>query len=278
MRTKEWASHTGFLLLGLLPAHQAPAAVDWPRNILVFASFALIYSFGFALNDAFDAKTDKLQSGKRNVITEGGLSQKRGVGFALLLGFAGLGLASFLPRLSLFFFALLFVLLYCYSGPPFRFKGKVPMDILTHGFFIAVLPLAGYLAVKQLDAFIALIAILTWFLSVTVEILQEIRDFRGDLKAGYLTTVGRLGVSRSIGLIKILLLASAGVFVLLVAAFLPLYMASLAFALLPYNVIFRKSDWKADAFFSAMTKANNKAIAVLALLAALVFPFWVGLI
>lgn len=174
-----------FFALTLASAHLAGNVF---ASLYAALSTGLAISFGFVINNLFDAKYDSKLS--NNPIARKEISYKSAVLVASVL------LVLFLLPLLLIddgkvrtLLLASIILFAAYSAPPFRFKEKGPWDVLTHALVTASPVAVGWLSVRALNQEAIGLVVLAAMLGYGVSIDQEIRDFKSDKLNGFRTTV-----------------------------------------------------------------------------------------
>lgn len=208
------------------------------RSIPVIAAIAVVYWYGFAVNDYFDAPEDAAQPDKNG----SNFFAHRHVSPWLVLG---AGMAVFGATLAVFarFNALLgmgYVLaggfaVWSYSAPPLRLKARPGIDLLMHATFVQTWPYVVAVTILGLPWQPFDTAILTVFAltSLTAQLEQQQRDYASDRNHGRTFTT-RVGLQTAAWLLRgaTALLMVAGVWFLASGA-LPLYIAPIAVIALP---------------------------------------------
>jgi len=154
-----------------------------PGLVYVFPALFFQQAFLFAVNDFWDREVDALNPFKkrRNVLSSGelGLSQGRLLlGLLVLLGFfLAIPLGGRATLLSVLFLGLS----YAYSSPPFRLKGRVIWDLVSHAFLVFSYPfLFTSVALGLTSARNLLLYLLFVLVSLYIQTGQEARDFEED--------------------------------------------------------------------------------------------------
>lgn len=174
-----------FFALTLASAHLAGNVF---ASLYVALSSGLAISFGFVINNLFDAKYDSKFSG--NPIARKEISYKSAVlatSVLLIVFLLSLFMISNVKMVALLLTSI--VLFAAYSAPPFRFKEKGPWDVLTHALVTASPVAIGWLSVRALNQEAIGLVALAAVLGCGVSIDQEIRDFKSDKLNGFRTTV-----------------------------------------------------------------------------------------
>ncbi len=167
-----------------------------PRTTGLLASIALLYWFGYTINDYFDAPFDACDDDKArsNFFVSHTIAPKVlaivavAVSVCLLAAFATFGVWGLAA------FAIANLAMWGYSAPPIRLKSRPGLDLITHGLFVLTFPyLVALLLVDvswtRLDGLLLGLIFLT---SVGGQLSQQIRDFDVDSRTdlNFTTTVG----------------------------------------------------------------------------------------
>lgn len=269
-RWSDWILNIGFVLFGYFLS-KLSYYIILPAIILVFF---FVESFGFAINEYFDAPFDKIKPATKNVISKCLLSKSNAAIFCTFLFFVGLINAFLLlPVQSFIPIVLLYIVFLVYSSPPFRFKEKALVGIITHGIFVPLLLLASYLSVSPINASIILFSICTFLLSILVGITQEIRDMDVDRKSGFKPTAIMLGYKNSLNLIRLIFLSAIILFVITVIIYMPLYLLLLMISSVFYlKLIFGKPNQKE--LYKKTLSSWDKGIVVLFIIGFALLPLY----
>ena len=138
MRPHQWVKNS-FVLIGLLFGHawHDPALVI--KAIFAFAAFCLISSTIYIINDIVDIEQDRHHPSKRKrPLPSGKLKISTAAMFAMLLGAAGLGLATFASSKVVLILLIYAVMNLAYS---LKLKHVVILDvfIIAAGFMLRIL-------------------------------------------------------------------------------------------------------------------------------------------
>jgi 4-hydroxybenzoate polyprenyltransferase len=160
---------------------------------------------GYVTNDLSDFKKDAL-AGKQNSVAQIGRLKI----YAILALFIILAIAPwfYLPvdGLSLTLIVVELILFVVYAFPPFRFKEKGILGIITDALYAHVVPgvlaswtfyLVGGKNYKYLLLFMVLLIIWQFFSGVRNIFYHQIKDFDNDVKSGVKTLVTKLGIERA---------------------------------------------------------------------------------
>ena len=209
-RPRFWLYLAGPALVGLAFGAGSLADLGSPLALLLLAYFLLPANvFLYGINDVFDADADRENprkaerearfSGEPVVVAGTVIGGLLGVGLALWAGgVAGVAVLGFL------------VLGAAYSAPPFRLKGRPPLDSLSNGLY--VLPgVAAYAAVAG-AAPPTLAVIGGWLWTMGMHTFSAIPDVEADREAGIETTATVLGDRGAMGYVAACWLLAATTF------------------------------------------------------------------
>lgn len=177
-----------------------------PKNLISFATInvfftnLLLTAFVYTFNDVEDAIEDygDLEKRKRNPISTGELTKGRGYLISLLLVLSGLVLSHLISLLTFFFAIILVVVGFLYSWKQVRLKSIPYVDITSHILCLGVLQFfITYLAFKSFELLMIPFLMIIIPLSLTVEIVYEIKDFNIDKKTKMRNTVQKIGKKRA---------------------------------------------------------------------------------
>ncbi|MFA4819677.1 MAG: UbiA prenyltransferase family protein [Candidatus Aenigmatarchaeota archaeon] len=273
-RWNDWILNIAFVLFGyFLPLTSISVYVSLLFMVIVFL---LVQSFGFAINDYFDAPFDKLKKSTRNLISNGLIKKYEALIFCVALVISGLLISLFyLPFTSFLVILILYIMFFVYSAPPFRFKEKLLLDVVVHGLATPLLLLASYALVSIIDFKIMLIATAVFASSVVVCITQEVRDIAADKHAGFRTTADFLGYRKSLNLVRVLIISGVVLFSLAIILFLPKYLLLLMLSsFFPLKYLFGKPTQKE--FYHKSIDSWNKGIITLFIIGVLLLPIHMG--
>lgn len=270
-RWKEWISWLGFVLFGYFLSRPVP--ISFLTLFILSLVSILSFSFGFSINDYFDAPFDRLKPKIRNLISCRLIKESYAAIFCLFLFVSGLLISLlFLPFSSFIFFTALYGIFFIYSSPPFRMKEKSFLGIIIHGVSYPLLILASYLAVSSFSMKIILISASVFFVAVICGIMQEIRDINDDKKAGFRTTAIALGYDGSINLARISFFGAIIFFASAVILYMPIYLLLILISQGFYiNLLLYppKKDFAEKSFV-----AWNKAIVSMFVIGIILLPFY----
>jgi 4-hydroxybenzoate polyprenyltransferase len=199
LRWRSWISWLFFFGLG------STLFVIPPYTVLPIAiSFSVVTGAIFVLNQYFDRKSDILNPQKRHLpVAAGELSPKQSSVLVVSLFAIGLLVAAVVDYTLLFLFVTYIGVGIVYSTPPFHFKKRPVIDLLTVGGGSGILPfLIGMQVSNQLliesSLSLILICIIPLFLfQIASHIFQAIGDYKADKDEKITTFVVRYGKEKS---------------------------------------------------------------------------------
>ena len=181
-----------------------------PSLVLVLPAVFFQQAFLFAMNDYWDKDVDA-QNGlkkRRNVVSSGELPLSEAHVLLTLLLFVGALFPLFLGwRPTLLSIGFL-VTSYAYSAPPFRLKGRVYWDLISHAFLVFSYPFLfttvalGTFSLRNMIMYLIFV-----MLSLQLQISQEVRDFHDDAQIETNTALA-LGYKKAYLLMSVLLILS----------------------------------------------------------------------
>ena len=173
--------------------------------IFVFSTF-FIFSFTFAINNFYDADSDRENPRRKdvNAIASGKISKKTGLIINILLAIIPL-ITCIIYKIELFIlcFMILFIV-WSYSAPPFRLKGRPSMDVIWHffGFVLAVL-LGSYFS-GSINNLILLFSVSLGIFSTVGQLGNHYSDYDYDKSSGTKTFAVWVGLEKTKTAINIL--------------------------------------------------------------------------
>jgi len=203
-RISDWRAYFLMALLGFLISKGFLFPL---KDIIIFYFLVfLLLAFGFSINNCFDLREDKFKEDGVNPIVNNEISLKKSLFLAFLPGILALILAS-LFSIKIFLFSLTGLAIgFFYSAPPFRFKSRPLIDLISHGLFagafIFLLPVLIFS--PKLTPFHFLIAFSIFYFSAIAEFRNHFEDYETDKKADLRTTVCVLGYKNSENLLRYL--------------------------------------------------------------------------
>lgn len=157
--------------------------------VAVFA-FLLTGSF-FSVNNAFDIKEDKNSGKTSNLVARGLISQKEAILFSVITAMAAVAFFSYVGGFLGFLFSTTCAVLgFLYSVPPFRFKKRPFIDVVSHGLFLgALLVLIGTTAYSgTLNDTAYFLAVGFFVVSCLFQMQNLLGDYFVDREMGIKTT------------------------------------------------------------------------------------------
>ncbi|MBX3014184.1 MAG: UbiA family prenyltransferase [Caldilineaceae bacterium] len=186
-------SVTGFVgAVALLAHHQ----FTFP-NLLLLLALMVGYWQAFVLNDYFDAPFDQAtpQKARYNFFVQ---QPQQGRALLRLLVPVNLGITwAFLQYgwRGLGILLLCFGIMWAYSAPPLRIKGRPGWDLLIHGLFVETFPywVCLYLPGISWEIFDYVLLSFLLLASLTAQLEQQLRDFDMDRRYArtFATVLGR---------------------------------------------------------------------------------------
>lgn len=172
---------------------------DYIMRFIVFAVCTFcILSFTFIINNYYDVESDcnNPKKARYNAMASGKISKKIGI-FSMIIFVAVPTIVSFLFNLSIFLFCLsLLFLMWAYSSPPLRLKGRPGIDIVWHFFAFVLLIMWGSYIAGSINLINWLFAVSFGVYSCVEQILNHIYDYEFDKKSGTTTFVVWLGIDK----------------------------------------------------------------------------------
>lgn len=183
-------------------------------NVLLVLAIAVGYAFGFVLNDYFDREFDAFDRSKaeRNFFVKHQLSKRQAlILVSAIIAFLTSVFGYFQMR-GLFILSLSLFISWAYSAKPFRFKSRPGYDLISHAFFISTFPywITVYLTTRSILLIDWMILALTFLLSLTGQLENQIRDFDVDILNDFNFTQ-KFGIPLSAFILRIATLAGYGV-------------------------------------------------------------------
>jgi len=231
----KWAiiSFIGFIL--------GTTALSFRNYILPFLIFIVttfcIMAFTFAINNYYDAKSDKINPRRKNInaIASGQISRKTAIFLLFFLAFISLIISIFYGLEIFIFCGFLLFLGWAYSAPPLRTKNIPVIDVIWHfiGFFSYII--WGNL-ISGGSIYHGSIPLLTWLMAVSIglfssigQVGNHIRDYSSDKGTGTKTFAVWAGLDKAKITINFLTLFHLIVLVLLILLYTIEYYASFLF-------------------------------------------------
>ena len=262
------------IITSLLGAAAANGFLGW-KLIGVLTANLLAVAFAFMINDVEDAPDDALDPAKvkRNPVSASDLSARTGllasVGVAIAAGlvYAALGIWPLVMGLSCLAIA------YLYSWRRIRLKSKPVVDLISHGLMLAGLQyLSAYFSFEPspfsrwVYPFVFVVGI-----SLYGELINELRDLKGDREAGITHTANLIGQRAAfwlmIGLLSIGI--GSGVVTIFIVHLIPVWTLLVWAALASILVIPKLARLRRHKSQIAMQESFHKPIEIAAAFALL---------
>jgi 4-hydroxybenzoate polyprenyltransferase len=169
-----------------------------PFLVFIFCVLCLT-SFTFAINNYFDADSDKENPRRKNInaLASGYISKNTGIIIILLLTIIPL-LISFFYKIEVFLFSgFLLFFGWSYSAPPLRLKGIPVMDVIWHffGFFFGII--WSSLIAGNISLITWLVAFSLGIFSAVGQVCNHIIDYTFDKDSGTKTFAVWAGLDAS---------------------------------------------------------------------------------
>jgi len=199
------------------------------RYAAVLLAVGGAYWLGFAYNDYQDAPFDALdrEKGRKNFFVGAQIPDKWvHLGLAVVSGLFILGALLLFGLRGVGVMALSLLVMWAYSGRPFRLKSRPGLDLLTHALFVESYPymvtllLLGVLWTRVDYALVAILLLA----SLSAQLEQQVADYELDAKTEPNFTTW-LGPRRTLGLLRGVTIALALLaLALAIEGTIPLYM------------------------------------------------------
>lgn len=161
-------------------------------NLAVFFALSCIMGAVYVLNQLRDIETDRI-NGKKFLIATGHIAPAAGVVEAVVLIVTGFFFAYKLEmQICFVLFLILLFAGYLYNFPPFTWKDKPVMSLLTNGIGMMLIYVLGW--VSQMSQSISFLHMLLYCAaSLCVSLNTMLPDIEGDKKTGKITFAVRYG-------------------------------------------------------------------------------------
>ncbi len=209
IRIKNVIAWTAISFIGFILGVTSSSISSYLIPLFVFlVSFFFIASLTFAMNNYYDADSDKENPRRRNInaIASGRISKQTGIILNIIFIFIPLAV-TILFKFEVFLFCIYLIFLgLAYSVPPIRLKGRPAMDVLWHFFGFFSIVIYGSFVAGNLSIFNWLIAISLGVWSSVGQVGNHIADYSYDKKSGTKTFAVWIGLDKSKTTINILTL------------------------------------------------------------------------
>ncbi|AKU18605.1 hypothetical protein VV02_03555 [Luteipulveratus mongoliensis] len=202
-----------------LATHAWPSPGDWLRLGLVMLTVGpLVWASVFAVNDAYDVDTDRLNPRKaHSMAVRSRMTTESLVFRSLEAGLLAVVVAWLAAGVTFAFGTLVVVALgWAYSVPPLRLKARAGCDVLVNALVIGPVGiLGGWQLERPMSQFPWAMGVLAFVVAAALYLPTTLIDLPADRAAGVRTTAVRLGERTTYGLsLAIWTLAVSGPIVL----------------------------------------------------------------
>jgi len=164
-----------------------------------FISFFFIASLTFAMNNYYDAESDRINPRRINInaVASGKISKHNAIFLNIIFVFITL-VVTILFKFEVFLFCIFLLFLgLSYSVPPFRLKGLPVMDIIWHFFgFFSIVIYGSYVA-GSIGLINWLVAISLGVWSSVAQVGNHIADYSSDKNSGTRTFAVWAGLDKA---------------------------------------------------------------------------------
>jgi len=193
----------GWSLISFVGFILGVSVLSFKINLIPFFVFIIcvlcLTSFTFAINNFFDADSDKENPRRKNInaIASGDISKNTGILIILLLAIITL-LISFFYELEVFLFSgFLLFFGWSYSAPPLRLKGIPVMDVIWHFFGFFLIIIWSSLIADNVGLITWLVAFSLGIFSTVGQVCNHILDYTFDKDSGTKTFAVWAGLDTS---------------------------------------------------------------------------------
>jgi 4-hydroxybenzoate polyprenyltransferase len=166
-----------------------------PLSVFIASAFC-IFSFCFAINNYYDADSDRENPRRMhsNALASGEISKKTGMAINIFLIVISL-LVSGLFKAEVFYLSIILLVWFgAYSIPPLRIKGRPGIDVLWHFFGFFFIILWGALITGSLHILTWLIAVSLGVFSCIGQLWNHYDDYTFDKESGTRTFAVQAGL------------------------------------------------------------------------------------
>lgn len=178
-----------------------------PLEIFIISTFCIL-SFTFAINNHYDATSDRENPIKRriNAIASGRISKQTSLFLNTIFVITPL-VTSFIYKFEVFLLCILFLVwMWIYSAPPIRLKGRSGIDIIWHFFAFLLLILWGSFIAGSINTINWLVAVSFGVFSCIAQIWNHIKDYSYDKNSGTKTYAVWVGLATAKKTLKIVVI------------------------------------------------------------------------
>lgn len=169
-----------------------------PFLVFIICTFCIM-SFTFSINNYYDVDSDRENPRRMhtNAIASGRISKQTAVFINIILVLIPL-VVSFLFKFILVFYCIIFLfIMWAYSSPPFRLKGRPGIDIIWHLFAFFFIIIWGSLIAGSITLINLLVAISIGVFSCIGQIWNHIIDYSFDKSSNTTTFTVKYGLKKS---------------------------------------------------------------------------------
>ncbi|MBS7288602.1 MAG: UbiA prenyltransferase family protein [Candidatus Freyarchaeota archaeon] len=191
------ASWASLAVFGWATTLKGFTLLDFFANFIVLGFFAtLLNGFSFAVNNVFDVEEDRKAGKASNLVAARSVSRNKALAFSFIIGGASVAFFAYTGGVEGGLLSLLCIVIgFLYSAPPFRFKEKPILDIVSHGFFLGSLLvlLGAYFRSGTPNNVTYVYTVAFFFISCIFQLQNLLGDYFFDRDAGVKTSIVRLG-------------------------------------------------------------------------------------
>ncbi len=197
-----------FLLIGYARATGGNITGKMPVLLCVFILYTLLMGAIYIINQIADRESDRINK-KLFLLSEGYIPLKHAYIEILILLITVFILTIPYPPLFKLFLLFSFIFGILYSVPPFKFKGRPILDLLSNALGYGFLNFSiGWMTIRNFSAQTFLYSLPYIFAVGAVFVNTTIPDIEGDKKSGEITTGVFLGKNNALILSTILIFVS----------------------------------------------------------------------
>ena len=172
--------------------------------IITIITVSIFMSFGNCINDIFDFENDRISHPKR-LLPQKKISLSLANIICIMLFFSGIFISSFLNfKTQIFLYCLIIPLLILYS---IKLKAIPLAGNIVIAFLLSSVFIFSELVIFQTYYKLIIPTLLIFSFSLLREIIKDLQDYDGDKKYNFKTFPVYFGISRTINLLIILILA-----------------------------------------------------------------------
>lgn len=234
-----------------------------------FAAYSLLLGSIYIVNQIVDRESDRLNK-KLFLIPLGIIPIKLALTVFGILVIVSFSITFTYGMIYLIFLFLSLILGLLYSIPPFRFKGRPIIDILSNAIGYGILAFGvGWITSNNFSWRLPLYAIPYFFATASIFSISTIFDIKGDSRDGAVTTAVRFGKTSTLTISFITLLLSF-IFALFLKDLLIIITSLVSFPLLINAFIGKKREY--------LTLYMRGGSYIFIILVAMLFPWYIVLL